>query len=586
MGACVQYASAAGSRVLLVHDASREASVLDCRGIAEAYDEEGIATIRTAYETDTLAASLSGVQLVVACDVTFNQADAIQLEQWVKRGGGLMATGRAAFGLESLLGLQTVYPQASSDVDKVRFVTQHPAAYGSYWSGPMMEAAIMPATHQAPVAELFYRDRQWPAFVAEPGVGQVLARWAGVGPDPTMFGAAIVAHQYGAGRTLYSGALLGAYANWEWPYSWRTVVASASQWLSEGRPWVSLGYWPNAHVAAFSWTGDTETHSMPTAVPAILAVFERLGLARFGTFYVTADGDAPGQGFYAGAQQYPDVIERIVEAGSEVAGHGDFHRAFAGESLATQRARISGMLVTLNGLLSAYGERVRGFRAPFLSQDFTTFQALTDMGLEYDSGDADVWVASTLPNDSDGIWQLPPTMPMDWHLFVEHDVSSRDATTIFLDKLEYVVARRGLFSWLHHPWVIEPELDVLQSVLAYAVERGDLWMARQDDILDWWIAREQLSPIEVETVGAELRIRLANVSATRAVAGASVWLSIPQSVVSPPEFSIDGQPNTPIIREHAGALFAVVVLPALAPQQSVSITMTLGQGIFADDFAN
>ena len=571
--------------VLLIHDPARTGSVMDCNGIGEALAEIGI--VHQIVDIAQLRGSswpLASTSLITACHLNLQAADATALDQWIGSGGGLLATGSTAIGLEATLGLNGVFPASAKENTEVRFVEDHPASTGSWWSGAITTTPPMPAVEIPSIVQLYYLDNNWPAFNAEVADGLVMARWRDSSDDWSLpdHDPAVIAHHHGSGRTVYSAALPGVYSSWDWPHAWRGVIVSAIEWLADDQPLVELGLWPYAHQAALAWTGDTERPEMVTAVPALLAIFTELGLTRFGTFYVV--GKAGGDGNTLGAAEHPEVVQAIAAAGSEVGGHGDIHSAFYGQSLATQKTRISTMLDILDPLLAPYGERVRGFRAPYLSQDLKTFSALAELGLDYDAGEADVWSETTLPHELGGVWQLPPTMPMDWHLFIEHGLSEADALEIFSDKLDYVVSRRGLFSWLHHPWVIEPHLELVRALLTHARDRGIIWMARQDDILDWWQSRAAITIDSVERDGAILRVALNNPSDNRDLDGISIWVRMPAGSGNDWSASAGQVPVPLLIRTHADAPHAVAILPQLAAGQEIELEIRLGDRLFRDRF--
>jgi len=74
-------------------------------------------------------------------------------------------------------------------------------------------------------------------------------------------------------------------------------------------------------------------------------------------------------------------VEALLDAGHEIAAHGDVHRAFRGPT-ETQTDRLQAMQEAFERHL---GFRPRGFRAPYLDHDPNTYGALAAQGLDYDS---------------------------------------------------------------------------------------------------------------------------------------------------------------------------------------------------------
>lgn len=590
---------------------------MDCTGAGEALVEAGIVHFHQDLSLQPLTAEfLADYSIVIACDLELTPAESAMLEFWTGAGGGLLATGASGLGLEHLLGLTDIVPTGGDDATDVRFVKDHPATAGGWWSGLSLESPPMPASQMPTIMRHLYFDREWPAWAAAPGDGTVLARWRNKDdrwevPDNQ---AVVIAHSPGDGRSVYSGALPGVYANWDWPHSWRTFLISAVEWLATSRGLVEIGYWPHAHRAAFSWTGDTERPRMVTAVPSLLDLFSNLGLERFGTFYVV--GKAGEGTVHVGALEHPEVVQAIAAAGSEVGGHGDIHASFnegpehrdarvpfnaiqplsenprfdlharaRDQSYDQQYDRLQDMRDIINPILEPFGEEVTGFRAPHLSQNRTTFRALADLGFDYDAGEADVWSQTTFPHRLLDVWQLPPTMPMDYNLLEAADLDPAVVEALYLDKLAYVISRRGLFSWLHHPWIIEPHLELVENILRYAIARGDIWMARQDDILKWWIQRESLSVTRIEHHGRRLEIEILN-GGTAGVEGASIWIRTPADTPEDWVARVAGQTVPLHRRDHGGGRFMVAVIPPVPAGDSRVLIVQIGDRIFSDRFEN
>jgi peptidoglycan/xylan/chitin deacetylase (PgdA/CDA1 family) len=578
----------AGAPVLLFYGGEDDASVLDCAGVADALDEVGLPFATVDLDQLALTASmLVDRAAAVLCHLPLSVIERQALADWVHAGGGLLASGQSGLDLEAMLGVDSLALVSGNPYTEVRFGESHPVATGSWWEGPITQSPPMPLVEIPSIMRFLYIDNSWPggwpAYAAVPAAGLPVARWRD--SDSGWFladgDAAVVVHTHGEGRVVYAGALPGVYANWEWPQTWRTFIVASLHWLGEQAPMFEVGLWPHGHRAALTWTGDTEKSAMVTAVPALLNIFAELDLDRFGTFYTV--GQAGGDGDTLGAAEHPEIVEMIAAAGAQVGGHGNVHSSFNGQPLAVQQQRIQAMIDIIDPLLAPHGERVRGFRAPYLSQDWTTFQALAEVGLDYDAGEADVWSETTLPHRLGPVWQIPPSMPMDWHLFEQHGLSTAEAQLLFQDKLDYVISRRGLFSWLHHPWVIEPHLELVEGLLSAAVARGDIWMSRQDDLLDWWLARQavQIGVILQSGHLTELRVDHAG---EEALVGVSIWIRRPAG--SSPDWRVfsGGLELSVMERPHADEDFLVIALPDLQPQSQLWLQIVAGDRVFGDRF--
>lgn len=599
-------AGAARPDVLLVHAAGDPVSELDARGIREALQEQ-----RAPFDELALAPgqrlpsdALDGRAALALAHVELDPADAVVVEAWVQAGGGLFATGRSAFGLQAALGLGSVQALArerpgQSTLDEIRFGVAHPAATGSYWNGASMQVPPMPGSELPTVPQLLNRA-VWPAYTAASAGAETLARWRGSSDAWSVADAApaVLAHAHGEGRTLWFGALPGVYADWGYPLGWREPIQEGLAWVNRRGALVQLGHWPQAKRAAYAFTADTESAAMRTAVPVLLDMFERLQLGDFGTFFLvgTTGGD-PGS---EGAVENPQIVQALLEAGAEIAGHGDVHLRFVGQSEAVQTQRLQSMRQLIES--SAPGvPPLLGFRAPGLAIDRATWRAAATAGLAYDSSDQDVWCECSLPWWTGEVWSLPPTAPMDYILIDQYQLSGAQLEAVMIDKAAYVASRRGLFNWVTHPWVLEGRTagDVsgppvrpgvmanVEAILSAARNDGGFWMQRLDTVLAWWLQREDLRIELVERRVDLLRLRLHN-DGDIAVAGASLWLR-PPPAEHPWQALLDGMPATTEARPHglgAPIDYRVLVVAQLGAGASAEITLELQRPteVFVDGF--
>lgn len=591
--------------VLLVFDPADTLSALDARGIREALAEQRTPLIELPLAAGAeLPALIEQHPVLVLAQRRLAAADLTRVQDWMAAGGGLVVSGAAGLDLQPVLGLRNLrelgrFPPDRPPLDEIRFGLSHPVATGSFWTGPISQVPPMPASELPVVPQLLYR-LEWPAYTATVDTAQVLARWRSSASAWTVADVepAVFAATKGRGRAVYFGALPGNYADWNYPLGWRMPVQEAVSWVNTQAPQVQLGHWPDARRAAYAFTADTERAPMRSVVPALLAVFERLGLSDFGTFFIV--GQAGGDSGSEGAVENPAVVQAILAAGAELAGHGDVHSVIRGQDLATQTARLSAMRALIENS-TAQVPPVRGFRAPALLVDGNTWRAAATVGLSYDSSDQDVWCECGLPWFTGEVWSLPPTAPMDYVLVDQFGLSGNEISVLMRDKAAYVASRRGLFNWVTHPWILggytihDPEgqpsrenlLAMVEGVLAAARDDGGFWMRRLDRILDWWVQRESLS-IEIVDSGPfllELRVRNAGM---QAVDAASLWLRLPVAEY-PWNVELDGTPRPTLSRSHglgASAPFEVLVVPRIEANAEVRVNLRLlrPDAIFADGF--
>jgi len=584
-------AASARPEALLVFDPQQPLSVLDAEGIRAALQEQRIPYVEheRSAQAPLSASLLADHPALLLAHVVLGPAEIAATDSWVRAGGGLLASGAAGQGLEPLLGLGPLAAMNRNASTELRFVGPHPVATGSFWSGPISQNPPSPIEELPGIQQLFYLDPVWPAYTASLAGADVLARWRRAeSPWFSSDGSpAAFAHQPGQGRTVYLGALPGAYMDpdWRYPRSWRTVISEALAWVNTRGTLVELGYWPQGARAAYAFTADAERPQMATVVPQLLTMFQQLGLQRFGTFFIVAQaGGDPGT---QGAIQNPGLVAQILDGGSELGGHGDVHARFAGLGLAEQTQRLQAMRGLIEPLMGARAPLL-GFRGPYLAVDRNTYRAAAAAGLAYDSSDQDVWSEWSLPYFNDELWQLPPTSMMDYRLLVNSNLSPAEWELITRDKQAFIESRRGLFNWLTHPWVIADSLPRVRSMLSDAAARDDLWLRRLDDILLWWMQREALSVEVIESDDFRLRLRVSNADG-RAIEGASIWLRLPQAEF-PWRSRVDGIDVERLPRPHGvGAEqtpYEVVVIPQIDAQSSVLVELDIARPdpLFSDGF--
>ncbi len=138
-----------------------------------------------------------------------------------------------------------------------------------------------------------------------------------------------------------------------------------------------------------------------TGVPRLLGLLERQRVR--GTFFV------PG---YT-AERYPSVVNRIAEAGHEIAHHGYLHESTIGMTHDEEARMIDRGLVALDKVA---GLRPLGYRAPLWELNYHTPALLIDRGFLYDSSMMDCEVPYVLAeHDGPGARGIVE-VPVHWAL--------------------------------------------------------------------------------------------------------------------------------------------------------------------------
>jgi peptidoglycan/xylan/chitin deacetylase (PgdA/CDA1 family) len=222
--------------------------------------------------------------------------------------------------------------------------------------------------------------------------------------------------------------------------------------------------------------------------------------------------------------RHPRGAMELAEGGMELAVHGLRHNDHLAESAATQSREIAEAV----RLFEECGLQPKGFRAPYLRANAATAAAVRAVGLTYQSDTAiafpvpglgtsvtpsvyqraltmyraaDGRSVTTRPSVVDGIVRIPVAIPDDEMLVDRLHFSEAACARAWHSILETTHARGDLFTMQIHPERIDRSASALASVIERASSaEGGVWLARLDEIADWWLARHSCR-IEMRIVG-------------------------------------------------------------------------------------
>lgn len=264
--------------------------------------------------------------------------------------------------------------------------------------------------------------------------------------------------------------------------------------------------WPHGKVAAAALTFDVDAESALlsadpssgarlsvmshqaygplTGVPRILRLLGRHRLRA--TFFVP--------GFTA--ERYPSVVERIVEAGHEVAHHSYLHESTIGMDRDTEARMIDRGLKALD---SVAGVRPLGYRAPMWELNRHTPGLLIDRGFLYDSSMMDCEVPYLLAEHAGSGARDIVEIPIHWSLddweqyafipgitgsgLIESPVKVLEMWTLELDAFY----REGCcFVLTNHPFLTgrPSRLAALDQLVERMESLEGLWVATLGEIAD------------------------------------------------------------------------------------------------------
>jgi peptidoglycan/xylan/chitin deacetylase (PgdA/CDA1 family) len=232
--------------------------------------------------------------------------------------------------------------------------------------------------------------------------------------------------------------------------------------------------------------------------------------------------------------RHAPLARRFAGEGIEFAVHGLVHNDHRPLDYAAQRTSITRAAT----LFRHAGIDPAGFRAPYLRANEATDDVLRGLGFGYHSsravaypvlppvliegarGDAwrrildfysarDAGRLAVRPHDRRGLIDIPVCIPDDEILIDRYHCTNEIQTAVWLAILEKTRARGDLFTVQLHPERIFDCEEALRAVLAEARGRGDVWIARLDEIAAWWRRRSCASLDVREVAPGRYRIEAA-----------------------------------------------------------------------------
>jgi peptidoglycan-N-acetylglucosamine deacetylase len=206
---------------------------------------------------------------------------------------------------------------------------------------------------------------------------------------------------------------------------------------------------------------------------------------------VLADRDAPATFCWVGraAEDHPEHVRAAVAAGHEIALHTWDHRAYNLMSADEQRADME---KTMAALTRIAGSSPVGHKTASWQYDDATHRLAQEMGLLWvmDEPGGDLpYLVSPEPSRSP-IVQLPPSRWFDdYSLFVEQMTSPQTAFELWRDDLDVLRDEGGMMCLTLHPFVSgrPGPSRTLGWLIDYAIDLGDIWVSRADEIARWWL---------------------------------------------------------------------------------------------------
>jgi peptidoglycan-N-acetylglucosamine deacetylase len=240
-----------------------------------------------------------------------------------------------------------------------------------------------------------------------------------------------------------------------------------------------------------------QAYGPTVGVPRIVGVLAEYGVTS--TFFV------PG----LTAERYPAAVERILEAGHEVAHHSFTHRSPVGQSEDEERRELERGLAALEHL----GAKPEGYRAPSWEPSWRTAALVAEYGLTYDSSLADDDRPYVLETGSGDLVELPVSWWLDdWQQTAYLPPLARNQTRsaaavleLWAGELDAYARHNCLFVLTCHPFLSgrPGRVEIIRGLIEHALGRGDVELLEARQVAkraraDEAVSRRPLEPLELE----------------------------------------------------------------------------------------
>ncbi len=193
------------------------------------------------------------------------------------------------------------------------------------------------------------------------------------------------------------------------------------------------------------------------------------------------------------AEERPDAVRAVAEAGHEIATHGWDHRLY---SQMTREEQREDLIRTRDVLTELSGTTPVGHKSPFWQSTPETIALLQELGFQWNMdlalGDLPVPMRpdpARLP-----VIQLPPSRWWDdYTFFIEQSLPPRLIAEFWREDFEVLRAEGKLMCLTLHPWICgrPGPSRTLAQFLDFVIALGDVWIARADHVALWWRERER-----------------------------------------------------------------------------------------------
>ena len=210
-------------------------------------------------------------------------------------------------------------------------------------------------------------------------------------------------------------------------------------------------------------------------------------------FRVLAERDLRGTFCWVGrvAEERPEQVRQAIAAGHEVALHSWDHRPYNRMTADEQRADMERSIEVLRQLT---GTEPVGHKSASWRWNEATHRVAQALGLIWamDEPGGDLPYLTQPDQSLPPLVQLPPSRWYDdYAVFVENVLTPQQAFEMWREDLEVLRDEGGTLCLTLHPFVSgrPAQSRTLCWLLDHAVDLGDVWIDRADQIARWWLGR-------------------------------------------------------------------------------------------------
>jgi allantoinase len=192
------------------------------------------------------------------------------------------------------------------------------------------------------------------------------------------------------------------------------------------------------------------------------------------------------------ATYYPRVMEEAIALNWELMGHGVTNSSLLTGLAVEEEATV---IAKTKRAIEAYGQKMRGWLGPGLTETWNTLDLLRDAGVEYVCD----WVNDDLPyRMRNGIFSIPYSIELnDMPLFNNPTISVDDFEKRIRDTFDVLYAEgdRGgrVMCIALHPFLtgVPHRIRYLDRALSYIASHDKVWLATGSEIIEAFRAQVQ-----------------------------------------------------------------------------------------------